>query len=440
MRQTKRFSYNVLLTFLAKGSIFLIGLATSILTARALGPHDRGIYSLLFTLPQTMALFLRFGIPQANIYLIRREKVDLGYISIHSIFYAVFFGLSIILVFVTIKAYSNILSSIEIDFPYMIFSILTIPFYLLNAHFSSICNALERFNITNAIDVLSSILLFSGVFFSLVVLKYGLYGAVIATVLVTIITSLCIVFGGLKMTGIKSHFALPLIKRTFTFGVKSYVQTIVQHLHLRVDMYMIALFLRPDEIAYYSIASRLAELLLMIEHSVGVVFYTKLSAIEVESIHEATAVVLRHVCMLASISAVTLFLIGKPLIILWYGGEYMPAILPFMIIIPGIVMLTIFYTIGHYFTSRNKQEVNSICGMAALVINILLNIWLIKKMGISGAALSSTISYSVAAISLFIFFLRAARISFSKVVCFTRNDLMFYINMIKILKRNVICV
>jgi len=50
-----------------------LGVGTSVITARMLGPHDRGLYQLLTLLPITLSNFVKLGIPQANVYFMRRR-------------------------------------------------------------------------------------------------------------------------------------------------------------------------------------------------------------------------------------------------------------------------------------------------------------------------------------------------------------------------------
>jgi peptidoglycan biosynthesis protein MviN/MurJ (putative lipid II flippase) len=64
--------------------------------------------------------------------------------------------------------------------------------------------------------------------------------------------------------------------------------------------------------------------------------------------------------------------------------------------------MSVFTIITRDFTSRNKQAVNIRAGAAALVSNVALNVFAIPALGISGAALATSISYSLAAFMVII--------------------------------------
>ena len=57
--------------------VFFLGLGTGIITARLLGPHDRGLFALLLLLPQTLVAFAKMGVAQANVYHIRKRHVPI---------------------------------------------------------------------------------------------------------------------------------------------------------------------------------------------------------------------------------------------------------------------------------------------------------------------------------------------------------------------------
>jgi O-antigen/teichoic acid export membrane protein len=61
-----------------------IGVITGIITARWLGPHDRGLFQLLTLLPTTLSNFGKLGIPQASVYFMRRKNASASSASIDS--------------------------------------------------------------------------------------------------------------------------------------------------------------------------------------------------------------------------------------------------------------------------------------------------------------------------------------------------------------------
>jgi Na+-driven multidrug efflux pump len=75
---------------------------------------------------------------------------------------------------------------------------------------------------------------------------------------------------------------------------------------------------------------------------------------------------------------------------------------------------------------RGRPIINTIAAGVSLIINISLNILLIPTMGISGAALASTISYSVTSVIVFIAFIRISHNSIFDTLIIKPRDLRVY--------------
>jgi O-antigen/teichoic acid export membrane protein len=113
---------------------------------------------------------------------------------------------------------------------------------------------------------------------------------------------------------------------------------------------------------------------------------------------------------------------GRFLITLWYGEAYASAAEPLPYIAGGIVMMTMYVLLSRNFTSRNKQFVNIVAAYLALIGNLTLNVLLIPRYGITGAAMATTVSYSSAALLLLVFFLRDSGLSWYDVLIVNRSD------------------
>jgi Na+-driven multidrug efflux pump len=79
-------------------------------------------------------------------------------------------------------------------------------------------------------------------------------------------------------------------------------------------------------------------------------------------------------------------------------------------------MMSLYLILSRNFTSRNRQQVNIVAAALALSINVGTNLWLIPHWGIVGAALSSCLSYGVAALVLLVAFVRDSGMSLGSVL------------------------
>jgi O-antigen/teichoic acid export membrane protein len=196
----------------------------------------------------------------------------------------------------------------------------------------------------------------------------------------------------------------------------------------RIDVYMVAYYLGPVQTAFYSLALHFTEMILEIPQAVGWVIYPRMASLEREELHRLTAQACRRIILLTSLAGVTLAASGPFVVPLWYGKEFAAASRPLACATLGMVTMSIFTTVSRDFTSRNRQTVNIYSGTAGLASNVLLNLFMIPAFGIVGAALSTSFSYSLAALMVLIPFRRESGIGLSEVLVPNAEDVRFMWN------------
>jgi O-antigen/teichoic acid export membrane protein len=211
-----------------------------------------------------------------------------------------------------------------------------------------------------------------------------------------------------------------------SFGAKSYIQTLAAHLHYRIDLYLIALLLSPEQVAFYSIAVNMTHPILQIPDAIGTVIFPKLAGSSDASAHERTAVTCRHTLFATLIAAIVYAGVGSQIMVIFYGKRYAPAIPPMFMMLPGIIMISLYQILSRNFTSRNRQQINIVAAGVALAVNATSNLILIPRFGIVGAALSTAISYSLAALILLTVFVRESGGSVRRTVLVDADDLARY--------------
>src|SRR5579862_517985 len=361
----------------------VIGMMTGVITARYLGPHDRGLFQLFINLPTTLSNFVKLGIPQASVYFMRRKGASASAVASNSLWTA--FTMGTALAVVCWFGRDWLLARILKDAPRELVApvLALIPFALLQFYLLGVAQAQERFREYNVRQIVPTVLLLIGMFVSLVVFHMGLVAAVC-------IWAAIFVFMSLWLT-VRVHREAPLALRVdrallggmLGFGAKSYVQTLAATLHLRIDQYLIAYLLNPEQVAYYVIGVNLVGLLLRIPEATGTVLYPRLAQAKGEDAHATTTRVCRNTLFLTALGAVALAIAGPIGIPLLYGHRFDRAIRPMLILLPGVLLMALYQILTRNFTSRAKQEINIIAAVTALCLNVTLNLFLIPRFGIS---------------------------------------------------------
>lgn len=425
-KESSSLTSDVAETFFTKVIVFIIGLITGIITARILGPHDRGILSLTTNGSATLADVAKLGLAQANIYYMRKEKVDPATLASNALFTALALGCGMMAI--TYMAREGLVASVlrGLDTTHLLMILPVIPLLLAESYTFAIFQGLGRFDLFNRRQLIAAVLSLSLMFFALVVLDYGLVGAIITFVAVKAVMDLWVIFTLHRLCPLPLAFDLRITGKLLRFGLKSHLQTLATHLHFRADLFMVAYFLNPAEVAFYAIATRLAELLLYIPNSMGLVLYPRLAGSADEKRENLILVVLRHTFLINLVAAVIGFLLGPLLITIWYGEAYAPAGRPFLYLLPGLLMMSLFFMLTRNFTSQNRQEVNILASGVALLLNIGLNLIFIPRLGVLGAAVSTSLSYSLSTLILFGFFLKESGKSIREIFMFRSGELRVY--------------
>mgnify|MGYP003729404659 CR=1 FL=1 len=401
----------------------VLGVGSGIITARWLGPHDRGLFQLLTELPTMLSNFVKLGVPQASVYFMRRRQATAAAVASNSLWLAAVLGTLAALVCWTGRDW--LLANVLKDAPPVLIppTLALIPFVLLQFYLLGVAQAQERFHEYNIRQIVPNLLSLAGLVLFLVVLDLGLVAAVASQAAIVVFMSLWLAWRVHRESPLRLRLDRPLLRGMLAFGGKSYVQTLAATLHFRLDKYLIAYLLEPRFVAFYAIAANLANLLLRVSDAAGTVLFPRLAAAEQQAAHVATARVCRHALFLTTLGGLGLAALAPFAIPLLYGQRFAAAIEPLLILLPGALFVALYQILTRNFTSRARQEINIVAALSALVLNVALNWTLVPRWGIAGAALAHDLSYGTAAAILLIAFLRQSGLSLRAVLVVHREDL-----------------
>ena len=144
-------SKNSVITFSSQILIFVLGLATSIILARTLGPKEKGIYTLIILIPTVMLKLGSLGIEAANVYFTGSKKYKIEDIVSNSLLSSILLGSILFLSFFIIyhlSIFQNFLKSNQLNGIYLRFAVLAVPFLLLSGYLRSILLGKEKIDFT----------------------------------------------------------------------------------------------------------------------------------------------------------------------------------------------------------------------------------------------------------------------------------------------------
>jgi len=169
-----------------------------------------------------------------------------------------------------------------------------------------------------------------------------------------------------------------------------------------LDILMLALFRKPEEVGYFTIARRFVGavtfLLIFLANALLPRLAHTFSMKEVDNFNSATKRFVRISIVLIAFFFAPVMVLSRQLVTITVGSEYLPAMEPMSIMVGGLILIlfNLPYSTGLIAASMEKEVLKQVAASAAL--NICLNLVLIPKYGMIGASVSFFFSEALALI------------------------------------------
>jgi O-antigen/teichoic acid export membrane protein len=177
------------------------------------------------------------------------------------------------------------------------------------------------------------------------------------------------------------------------------------YLNYRVDEVIVAMLLPTEQLGFYVIAVGLAERLWILPGAVASALLPHLTNRR-ERDPQISVVIARHVMIWIGLTCIGIFVVAGVGIRLLYSSAYEGSIAPLRWLLPGIFTLSLGKVLVTELLAQEKPRYTVWASGIAAVVNIAANLLLVPRMGISGAALASSISYTVLSVILMWLFVR----------------------------------
>jgi O-antigen/teichoic acid export membrane protein len=171
----------------------------------------------------------------------------------------------------------------------------------------------------------------------------------------------------------------------------------MQFMNYRLDALIVNGLLGLVSVGYYSIATAMAETLWYGANALALVMFPHVSSLERNEADRITPVVCRNAVFMTLIGAVLMFAISRQLIQVVFGSSMVPALHPLWLLLPGIVTQTAVKVIASYLSGIGKPIYSTYIAAGSLILTIALDLMLIPRYGINGAAIASSIVYTCSA-------------------------------------------
>jgi O-antigen/teichoic acid export membrane protein len=152
------------------------------------------------------------------------------------------------------------------------------------------------------------------------------------------------------------------------------------------------------------------------------VLFPKLSAVSPKTAAELTAKVCRVTLFASAATAALIILVGRSLISILYGPSYLPAVGPMYLVVFGIGAVGLMRQLANFLKSVDKHQYTGYIVAFGAIVNIGLNLVLIPKYRIVGAAWSSLLTYNLQVLAFLLVFRHLTGVSWTRILFMRRDD------------------
>ena len=242
---------------------------------------------------------------------------------------------------------------------------------------------------------------------SFIYLNLGILPFVLVYVVEHFITAVGLIIIYQKNDNIFSwNFDKSIAKNLLTSSWPLILASVSASIYLRIDQVLIKFFMNDSAVGIYSVAVKLSEVWYFIPGLIcASLFPAILNAKKTnDAIYESRLKKLYSLLFyLSFILIVITMILAKPIIYLLFGSQYLSALIPLQIYAWSNIGVFWSAAVNQYLISENYTKISFLVNFFGMILNIILNIILIPKLGISGAAIATLISYLFSAFSIVFF-------------------------------------
>jgi O-antigen/teichoic acid export membrane protein len=405
-RRRPSLSTSALTTFGTSIAVAVLSLVNVLIVARALGPTGRGNVAFLTTIAYLISQLALLGVEQANVNLASGEPGTRRALATNSIILAVVFGVAAVAAVAGVIAVFPSVGG-EADAGLRWLALASVPMLVLETYLLLLVRADYAFHVANAAYMVVPVtaVTVNAIFFALgwisvaTAVATWIGGQVLATVVLAS-------YLRKRLAGFGRPDA-PLARRAVGFGIKAHWGRVMMLGNYRVDQWLVGAMAGSRELGLYSVAVAWAEALFFLPTAIASVQRPDLvRSSRKEAVRQAATAF--RATVLVTVPAIVVMVAAAPLLcVLAFGDEFRGSVDDLRVLTAGAIGIVALKLLGNALTAQRKPTLESAAIAAAFVVTIAVDVALIPRHGGLGAAVASTVAYSVGGVAVAFLFARA---------------------------------
>lgn len=398
----------------------------SVVVSRATGPHGQGVFTLVTIIGFLAPLATGFGLSTATVYLIGRGLHRSS--AVVSTVLGAAAGSAVLAVAIVTGLYIVLRHSYFRDVSEWSFAFLLVT--IVASQLLTACAAIVlgsgrpvAYATLNAVP--------GAVAFVLIIVIWiagslSVERALMAWALGNCAAAIAGLALARTVAPILPGFDMEVVRAMTRFGLQSYLANFASFLNYRLNGLIINAFLSVASLGYYSIAVAMSEAMWLLANGVSTVMYPRVASSDRAEADRLTAVVARNTLLATALGCVAMLLLGHWLVQSIFTPRMLPAVTPLWLLLPGTVALSFGKVASSYFSGIGKPIYGAYVAPINLILTVLLDVLLIPRYGIEGAAAATSIIYTLGSAIALGFFCKESGNSVWRSLVVQPEDLRLY--------------
>ena len=185
------------------------------------------------------------------------------------------------------------------------------------------------------------------------------------------------------------------LKAMLHYGAFMQLSTLVSTLNKRLSLYLLNIHCDERSIGVYASGTQVTEGVNIVSQSIGLVEFSALS--NTENKQRASQLTMRFMklSVLLTFTAMLVICLLPSTFFEWlFSGEFADVRPVILLMAPGIVFFSAHTVLAHYFSGMGKPKYNLFASLIGLSVTLISAFILISTLGILGAAITTTLTYT----------------------------------------------
>jgi O-antigen/teichoic acid export membrane protein len=395
---------DALITIVARLGLAALIFATDVVLARLLLPSAKGRFTLILLYSQLAALIIGIGLDNATGYLAGRSREAAKKALANALLWTLALGGLAVVGSIALYGVpgdpmpSGPLTELipNLTGSQFLYAALAIPGELIFGVGLLALLGRGQVGLYNGARLLRRAVLLLLIGATAAIAQMSLDAAIVINLIALMISVGAILFAASRQDLLSLRPSGEVLSEQVSFGLRSVLGSIAERLQFRADAFLVNFYLGVFWVGIYSVSSGLAETLWYVPNALGVVMFSRAVDPTADAARVA-AIMARTTLALTALLAVPIFIFAPWLVDTVYGPRFVEAGHALRAMLPGIVVYSVVAILSRYVVGRGNPGLGTAVLLAGLAVNVALNVFLIPRFGIMGAAMASSVSYFITA-------------------------------------------